>query len=255
LTKQGLFQNATGDILDRPVGGKEGTLSPADMDIMLERLVATLTQKPIKLYTPMIIESYCNSPAIIIKCDTDAKAQGLQVVRKNGEQATLGVGLESTGITSSYLHQREAYRPPGDVAAQKSRRNRTNEDDPGTGYGRTGFGSGKVDDDIGNDSARPGELYETDFNAQYLRQNTGVFMAEGVLTTDLAVATNGKTGATTATMTMWVRDETSVTDPIALEDGESITVVNRDTTFSLASGKYIQVLKISNEWRPYWGAC
>lgn len=254
--KAGLFQNATGDILDRPVGGNEGSVSPADLDIMLDRIVAALTQRPIKLRTPMVIEWYgSQGPAIIIKADTNAKAQGLQVVRKNGEHTTLGVGLETVGVVASYLQQREAYRPPGDVAAQKSRRNRTNEDDPGTGYGRTGFGTGKADDDIGNDSARPGELYETDFNAQYLRQNTGVFMAEGVLTTDLDAASDGKTGATTATMTMWVRDEASTTDPIALKDGDSITVVNRDETLSVTAPRYMKVIKIQNEWRPYWVAC
>lgn len=228
----------------------------ADQSVMLERIVTALTRGPINLYEPWVINWYGKGqPAIIINVDADAKAQGVQVIRKNGEQATLGVGLEGSGIVANYLHQREPFRVNGDTAALKGRRARTNEDDPGTGFGETGFGTGKLEDDQGSDSARPGELYENDFNNQYLRQNTGVFMAEGVLTTDLAVATNGKTGATTATMTMWVRDESSETSPIALEDGEDITVVNRDTSFSLATGKYLQVLKLNGEWRPYWGAC
>ena len=201
---QGLLQNAFGDVLDRQMSGKP---SPDDADVLMERVAVALTRKPIVLKSPMVIQWFGSTgPAIIIKVDDDAKAQGLQVVKRNGEQATIGIGLESSGLSANNLHQRDVYHPPGDVAAQKGRIVRTNEDDPETAYGFTGFGSGKVADDTGTDSARPGELYENDFNNQYLRQNTGVFMAEGVLTTDLAVATNGQTGATTATMTMWVRD-------------------------------------------------
>lgn len=253
MTAQGLFQHTFGDVLDRSVSGNA---SNDEIDLLLERIAVALQRRPIKLFAPMVIESHCGrDAAIVIRVADGAKAQGVRVVKQNGEQLTLGPGLESAGICASYLHQREPYRISNDVAAQKGRRVRTLEDDPGTGYGYAGFGSGKPEDDAGNDSARPGELYENDFNNQYLRQNTGVFMAEGVLTTDLAAATNGKTGATTATMTVWVRDETSTADPIALKDGDSITVVNRDTTLSATAGRYFQVLKLNSEWRPFWVAC
>lgn len=247
----GIAQNKYGDMLSQSEQSES-----ADQSVMLERIVTALTRGPINLYEPWVINWYGKGqPAIIINVDADAKAQGVQVIRKNGEQATLGVGLEGSGIVANYLHQREPFRVNGDTAALKGRRARTNEADPGTGFGETGFGTGKPADDQGSDSARPGELYENDFNNQYLRQNTGVFMAEGVLTTDLAAASDGKTGATTAMMTMWVRDESSETDPIELIDGDEITVVNRDTTLSLPSGRYLQVLKIQGEWRPYWAAC
>lgn len=84
---------------------------------------------------------------------------------------------------------------------------------------------------------------------------SGVSVAEGVLTSALSAPSNGQTAPTTATMRVWVLDSASTDDPPDFEDGELITVVNRDTTLSATSGTYVIALSMNGEWRPIYVGC
>ena len=71
-------------------------------------------------------------------------------------------------------------------------------------------------------------------------------------TAEIAAASNGKTGSTTGTATLWVPDSGS-----DLADGQSVTVTNRSLDSSLSSGTYIQVQWswMYLEWMIVWADC
>lgn len=256
MTAQGLFQNSAGALFGKSASDGKGGLNAEAFDVLIERMISTLATRPIRLATPMTILSTCKGPAIIVKCDDDAMAQGMQVIRKNGEQATLGVGLDCTGVTANALVLRDLYHVPEPISEQKIGRAYSGAEDPGTGYGYEGYGSGKEADETGQNIAAPGEIYAYPFIRLYLRHCTNNFVAEGLLLTTLAAASDGQTGATTATMQTWVKDPDNPGDLMDTPGDEGIiTVTNRDTTLSGIAGQYIQVKQINDEWRPVWQGC
>jgi hypothetical protein len=75
---------------------------------------------------------------------------------------------------------------------------------------------------------------------------TGNLVLEGYLTTSLPAP--GLAGQST-TGTLGVMTAPTFTQQY------TVTVTNRDTTLSLVSGKYVQVVRINGEFRPQWAAC
>lgn len=256
MTSQGLFQNSAGSMFGKSASDGKGGLNAEAFDVLMERVITTLATKPIRLATPMVILSTCKGPAIIVKCEDGAKPQGMQVVRRNGEQATLGVGMESTGLIANGFALRDIYHAPEPIVEQKIGRAYSGQDDPGTCYGYEGYGTGKEADDGGQNIAAPGEIYAAPFITMYLRHVTQNFEIEGVLLTTLDAASDPLTGATTATIQTWIKDPDNPGDLKADTSDEGIkTITNRDTTMSGIAGQYVRASKINDEWRPVWQGC
>jgi len=74
----------------------------------------------------------------------------------------------------------------------------------------------------------------------------------GKLTSDLDAPTNGMSGATTATFDIWLPDGTESTPEVLIQaddtDLQGLTLVNRMTGLSAASGTTIQVERDGREW-------
>lgn len=73
---------------------------------------------------------------------------------------------------------------------------------------------------------------------------------EGILGTDLAAAYDTLTGATTAELHVIEWD----TDTTFYQTGQTITVTNRDTSFSKNAYDYLAAAFINGEWRPNNGS-
>lgn len=84
---------------------------------------------------------------------------------------------------------------------------------------------------------------------------------EGQLSATLSAPSNGWTGATTSTMTIYIADPASSSTPVKfISSGlPDITVTNRDKSMSGSSGYYAIAKKVhvnnKIEWRLMWAGC
>lgn len=82
----------------------------------------------------------------------------------------------------------------------------------------------------------------------------GLKVYEGALLGDLAAPEDGQTGATTADARKWVKDpdnEGNMKD----DDGDPITLTNRDVSLEGSEGDYVLWTKVNGENRPLRISC
>ena len=72
----------------------------------------------------------------------------------------------------------------------------------------------------------------------------------GYLDGALSAASSAGATAATATLSVW-----AVRDGTWQDTGRNVTVTNRDTTLSLAAGKYVTAKVIGGEWTIDWVSC
>lgn len=77
---------------------------------------------------------------------------------------------------------------------------------------------------------------------------------DAVLTEDLDAG--ALDAPTTANANLWHPDPDDTDEPpVYVESDEEITVVNRSVSLSGASGTYVMVTRVANEWRCIWADC
>lgn len=254
----GIFQGSFGDLLNKVRARNE---SFDDVWEAIERIVIA-GLSPVDLQEPLKITWSGRGQAIDIAVDAAADPVALTLTQ-NGQSAQLGIGGWSIGLIANFLLNRDIFQLSTSQAIQLLQRAASNQQFPGTCLGSSpgAFGSGKLALDQGTISAAPGETMPNATISGYTKVVNGNLWTEGLLTTNLAAPSNGQTGATTATLQTWVPDPSNPANtvtgtPQQMKNGPTITIVNRDTSFSLTAGKYLQAQLVGQgEWRPIWGGC
>ena len=251
LMPNGLLQGNFGDILNTCRSG--ATLDQLAQAI--ERIVVLLSNPLTCNQQIQIVWNGAAGPAIDVTAASNATPQAIGIqIGQSGPQTILGIGNTSQNIVANCLNNRDISQTQNadtiarfTAAATKRPFSKT-----ATGLAATGIATGKLSSDVGSMTAGPGELMPNAQVSGYQKVCTNNFIGEGVLTSNLAAATNGLTGAATASLQTWVVDPANAGQ---LKNGPVITITNRDTSFSLASGKYLQFKYMNGENRPDWAAC
>jgi hypothetical protein len=246
----GILQGNWGDVLNDVRGGSLDQLQQA-----VERLVIGLTT-PLSCSQQIQINwTGAAGPAVQVTASANATPQAIGVqINQGGPNAILGVGQQSIGILANALANRDLYQPQTNsiISQFMAVMTKLPFGKTVTGFLTTGSSTGRPSNDTGSMTAGPGETMPNATVSAYKKVVTNNFEFEGLLTSSLAAATNGLTGASTATLQTWVVDSANEGN---LKNGEIVTVTNRDTTFSLASGKYVQAKYVNSEIRISWAAC
>lgn len=83
----------------------------------------------------------------------------------------------------------------------------------------------------------------------------GTQLKRGYLSSGLTAATGGGASAGTGTMDVWGKTDLGLWN----DTGENITITNRDTTLTGASGDFVIVAKFGTganvEWQVIWISC